>query len=278
MHVLPYPGRGLLRLALGFFLVVSLVLAVVPVVPIFVSLHTETIRSSAERHGIAPEWLTAVLYNEMLGQEDRLLHRLMPGDGPLAQGVRNAALGWHFLTLKQVQWWTKAGFALAGSDTTLGPTGIRVSVGREIRAEESIGGGHYVMQGWLERPSLVLDLAGIDTSIEYLAANLERGQERAGQGRWGDWRPSARWHNTGLVADRPDVPRPIWDKGTRYVARVEAFLPQSAQLLAQTPSLVLEAALQRLLARTAVVVSDGGRSPVYGQPASAFMSTKARAQ
>jgi len=44
----------------------------------------------------------------------------------------------------------------------------------------------------------------------------------------------ARWHNTGLVADRPDVPRWLWDKGSRYVDRVQFFLPEAAALVGGT--------------------------------------------
>lgn len=193
--------------------------------------QSDAIHASAQRHGLPPELLAAVLYNEMLGQEFRVFDAATPGDGPLATAVRDAALGWHFITLKQVQWGGKALLALAGSDTTVGPTGIRVSVGREIRREAAISGGRYQLTGWAERPSMVLDLMSPATAIEYLAANLERGERRAGVAVFSDWLVCARWHNTGLVADRADVPRSVWDKGTRYVARVRQFMPQVTAMI-----------------------------------------------
>jgi hypothetical protein len=121
--------------------------------------------------------------------------------------------------------------ALAGANTTVGPTGIRVSVGREIHSEAAVAGGRYQPSGWAERPSMVRDLMAPTTAIEYLAANLERGQRRAAPAQEKDWTILARWHNTGLTSDRPDVPRRVWDKGTRYVARVQAFLPHVAPMV-----------------------------------------------
>ena len=41
----------LARLAVGTFIALTLVLTIVPVVPIFIASHSESIRSSAERHG-----------------------------------------------------------------------------------------------------------------------------------------------------------------------------------------------------------------------------------
>ena len=213
-------------LALGFLL-----FAARPVVPAYMAAQRETILLSAERHGIAPEVVAAVLYNEMLGQEQRFLSTLLPGDDWVSQTVRDSLLGWHFLTLKQAQWMLKGAAALAGMNTTVGPTGIRVSVGREIRSEVAVAGGRYHASGLAERPSLVLDLMSTATALEYLAANLERGVRRATAEQAGDWTVCARWHNTGLTADRPDVPRRVWDKGTHYVARVQAFLPQMTALL-----------------------------------------------
>lgn len=193
----------------------------------------QTIVASAEAHNLSPDVLAAVLYNEMLGQEHRFLMSLIPGDHTLAAALRDSLLGWHFLTLKQAQWAIKGAIALAGSNTTVGPTGIRVSVGREIRSEVPVHGGSYQPSGLAERPSLVLDLTRPASAIEYLAANLQRGVQRATPDQVGDWTICARWHNTGLTADRPDVPRPVWDKGTNYVARVETFLPQMRAMIHQ---------------------------------------------
>ena len=79
---------------------------------------------------------------------------------------------------------------------------------------------------------MILDLLNPGASVEYLAANLKRGQERlAGQDR-GNWAASARWHNTGVVYDSAIVRRPDWEKGSRYINQVEGYLPQVAPLLA----------------------------------------------
>jgi len=207
--------------------VAALLVAAAPTVPQFMAAQQPAIAASAQRHGIPPTWLAAVLYNEMLGTEDRLLHRLLPGDDGLSQTLREGLLGLHFLTVKRVWWNLKALADLAGADTTLGPACLRVSVGREIRAEVAVTGGAYQTQGLWERPSLIRDLSDPATAIEYLAANLARGQRRLTPADYGDWAASARWQNTGLLYRRPDVPASLWEKGSRYVAQVEAFLPRA---------------------------------------------------
>lgn len=199
----------------------------------------ENILQSAQRHGIPPQVLGAVLYNEMIGEEYRLLQTVIPGDGEVPRALRDSLLGWHFVTLKQGQWVLKAMTGLIGLDTTVGPTGIRVSVAREIRQEVAVVGGRYRPSGWAERPSLIIDLVSTPTAIEYLAANLERGRSRADPANTGDWTVLARWHNTGLTHDRPDVPRRVWEKGTRYVARVQEFLPEVTAILHEPPFLPL---------------------------------------
>ena len=208
-----------------------LFLAARPVVPSYMLAQRDYILVSAERHGIASDVLAAVLYNEMLGQESRFLSTIIPGDNPAARAVRESLLGWHFLTLKQAQWALKGAAALSGFNTTIGPTGIRVSVGREIRREIYVEGGRYQPLGLGERPSLVLDLMSTSEAIEYLAANLQRGERRATVTQRGDWTVSARWHNTGVTEYSTSVPRPIWDKGTNYIARVSTFLPEMTALL-----------------------------------------------
>lgn len=215
-----------LAVILGF-----LFLAARPVVPSYMLAQRENILASAQRHGIASDVLAAVLYNEMLGQESRFLSTVIPGDNPFARALRESLLGWHFLTLKQAQWALKGAAALSGFNTTVGPTGIRVSVGREIRREIFVAGGRYQPLGLAERPSLVLDLMSTSEAIEYLAANLQRGERRATLTQRGDWTVSARWHNTGVTEYSVSVPRPIWDKGTNYVARVSTFLPEMTGLL-----------------------------------------------
>lgn len=215
-----------LVVALGFLL-----LAARPVVPAYMMTQRANIVASAQRHGIQPEVLAAVLYNEMLGQEYRFLSTVIPGDNGVSQILRESLLGWHFLTLKQAQWTLKGAGALLGLNTTVGPTGIRVSVGREIRREIFVNGGDYQPLGLAERPSLVLDLMATPVAIEYLAANLQRGERRATLAQVDDWSLCARWHNTGVTEYSPDVPRRIWDKGTQYVSRVETFLPEMTALL-----------------------------------------------
>jgi|GEM_PF-5621200 len=223
------------RFAIVLILVVLFV-AARSVVPAYMSAQRAAIIASAQRHGLAPEVLAAILYNEMLGKEQRFLDTLIPGDSVVSRTVRESLLGWHFLTLKQLQWGIKGVAALLGTNLTVGPTGIRVSVGREIRTEVAVVGGYYHPTGLMERPSLVLDLMIPDVSIEYLAANLERGLRRAPAGQADDWRVSARWHNTGLTAYRPDVPPSVWKKGTEYVARVQAFLPEVTAILDAGPT------------------------------------------
>jgi hypothetical protein len=208
-----------------------LFLAARPVVPSYMLAQRAHILVSAQRHGIASDVLAAVLYNEMLGQESRFLSTAIPGDNALARAVRESLLGWHFLTLKQAQWALKGAAALAGFNTTVGPTGIRVSVGREIRHEIYVEGGRYQPLGLAERPSLVLDLMSTSEAIEYLAANLQRGERRATIAQRGDWTVLARWHNTGVTEYSPSVPPMIWDKGTNYIARVSSFLPEMTALL-----------------------------------------------
>ena len=191
----------------------------------------DIIADSAARHGVPAAWLGAVLYNEMLGTEDCVLRSWLPGENAAAQTTRQVLLGLHFLTLKQLQYQTKTLLALLGADPTLGPAGIRVSVGREIRVDEPVVGGVYVADGWLERPSMVLDLNDPDMAVEYLAANLRRGQDRLSPLDRGDWAASARWHNTGVVYDSEIVRLPDWEKGSRYIQRVEGYLPQITAVL-----------------------------------------------
>ena len=232
----------LVRVVFAVVAVIGLLACARPVVPTFLALQRESIQLSAARHGVPPDVLAAVLYNEMLGQEYRFVSAAIPGEGPASRFLEDALLGWHFLTLKQAQWSAKALAALAGLNTTVGPTGIRVSVGREIRSEVPVAGGCYRPSGLAERPSLVLDLTSPATAIEYLAANLERGRLRSSPEQAGDWAPLARWHNTGLTGDRPDVPRPVWEKGTRYVARVQTVRPFVANYIdieKETPPLRL---------------------------------------
>ncbi len=213
-------------------MIALILMAASPIVPAYIAAQSDQIVHSAERHTIPSSWLAAVLYNEMLGTEDRLLHRLIPGQDAISSTVRQGLLGLHLLTVKQLHWGVKTAVALLGGDPTLGPAGIRVSVGREIRREMSLEGGVYQPQGWAERFSMILDLLNAGASVEYLAANLQRGQERlAGQDR-GKWAASARWHNTGVVYDSAIVRRPDWEKGSRYINQVEGYLPQVAPLLA----------------------------------------------
>jgi hypothetical protein len=222
--------RAFYRLALwivaGFLVVAALLVAAAPTVPRFMAAQQPAISASAQRHGVPQTWLAAVLYNEMLGTEDRLLHHLLPGEDGLSCTLRDGLLGLHFLTIKRAWWGLKALADLAGADTTLGPACLRVSVGREIRAEASVTGGTYQPRGLWERPSLIRDLSDPSTAIEYLAANLERGQRRLAPADRGDWAASARWQNTGLLYRRPEVPASLWEKGSCYVVQVEAFLPR----------------------------------------------------
>ena len=211
--------------------VAALLVAAAPAVPRFMAAQQPAIAASAQRHGVPPTWLAAVLYNEMLGTEDRWLHCLLPGEDGWSQTLREGLLGLHFLTVKRVWWNLKALADLAGADTTLGPACLRVSVGREIRAEVPVTGGAYQAQGLWERPSLIGDLSDPATAIEYLAANLARGQRRLAPADRGDWAASARWQNTGLLYRRPEVPAPLWEKGSRYVTQVEAFLPRAVAWL-----------------------------------------------
>ena len=220
-----------------------LFLAARPVVPSYMLAQRENILASAQRHRIASDVLAAVLYNEMLGQESRFLSIAIPGDNPVARALRESLLGWHFLTLKQAQWALKGVAALSGFNTTVGPTGIRVSVGREIRREIFVAGGRYQPLGLAERPSLVFDLMSTSEAIEYLAANLQRGERRATVAQRDDWTVTARWHNTGVTEYSPNVPRPIWDKGTNYVARVSTFLSEMTALLRPVASPVLRVML-----------------------------------
>ncbi len=218
--------------AIATVLVVAALLVVAaPAVPRFMAAQQPAIAASAQRHGVPPTWLAAVLYNEMLGTEDRWLYLLLPGEDGFSQTMREGLLGLHFLTVKRVWWNLKALTDLAGADTTLGPACLRVSVGREIRAEVPVTGGTYQAQGLWERPSLIRDLSDPSTAIEYLAANLARGQRRLTPTDHGDWAASARWQNTGLLYRRPDVPTPLWEKGSCYVAQVEAFLPRTVAWL-----------------------------------------------
>jgi hypothetical protein len=226
-----FAERDLYRLALwtiaAVLVIAALLVAAAPAVPRFMAAQQPAIAASAQRHGVPSTWLAAVLYNEMLGTEDRWLYLLLPGEDGFSQTMRDGLLGLHFLTIKRAWWGLKALADLAGADTTLGPACLRVSVGREIRAEVPVTGGTYQAQGLWERPSLIRDLSDPSTAIEYLAANLARGQRRLTPTDHGDWAASARWQNTGLLYRRPDVPAPLWEKGSRYVAQVEAFLPRA---------------------------------------------------
>jgi hypothetical protein len=79
---------------------------------------------------------------------------------------------------------------------------------------------------------MVLDLARPSTAIEYLAGNLQRGQARLQWQDRGDWATSARWHNTGVIYNSKIVQIEDWNKGTRYVAQVQGYLPEVSALLA----------------------------------------------
>ena len=223
-------GRSI-SLCLGLLVIVSLLSSLRLAVPAFMASQRQALLLSAQRHDIPPDVLAAIFYNEMFGQETRLLRSVIPGDSALASNVRESALGLHFLTTKQLQIGLKCMAAVAGANTTIGPAGIRISVGREIERETSIAGSHYRQSGLAERPSLVVDLMSPATAIQYLAANLRRGIRRAGPELAGDWTVSARWHNTGIISDRPDVPRPVWDKGSQYITRVQTFRPEVRSLL-----------------------------------------------
>ncbi len=211
------------------------------VVPAYIASQTSAIAASAAHQGVPPSWLAAVFYNEILGTEDAILQRILPGDSEPLPAVRQVLLGLHFSTLKQAQWQAKTATALLGGDPTVGPAGIRVSVGRDIRREVKIVGGSYVGSGWLERPSMLLDLLEPTTAVEYLAGNLRRGQERLAWNQRGDWAASARWHNTGVLYDSAIVRPADWDKGTKYVARVEEYLPEVAPLVQDNLEYDLEA-------------------------------------
>jgi hypothetical protein len=204
----------------------SIVLGLYGVVPAYLSSQTGPIAASAAEQGVPSSWLAAVFYNEILGTEDAVLREILPGDSWPIPALRQVLLGLHFCTLKQIQWQAKSAMALLGGDPTVGPAGIRVSVGREIRHEIRLTGGYYTWSGWLERPSMVLDLMDPATALEYLAGNLRRGQERLVWAQRGDWAASARWHNTGVVYDSAIVRPEDWDKGSRYVARVKEYLPE----------------------------------------------------
>jgi hypothetical protein len=211
--------------------IIGLLFSLRLVVPTFVASQRQAILFSAQRHDVPPDVLAAVFYNEMFGQEARLLHTAIPGDSDLASAVRDSLLGIDFLTIKQLQIGVKCMAALAGANTTIGPAGIRISVGREIESETTIAGSRHQLTGLAERPSLIADLMSPSTAMEYLAANLQRGMRRAAPEQAGDWTVSARWHNTGVISDRPDVPRPVWNKGSRYIARVQTFQPEVRLLL-----------------------------------------------
>jgi hypothetical protein len=205
----------------------SVFLGLYGIVPAYVASQTGAITAAAANQGVPSSWLAAVFYNEILGTEDAVLQEILPGDSGPMPAVRQALLGLHFCTLKQMQWQAKGAMALLGGDPTVGPAGIRVSVGREIRREVRLAGGYYTGSGWLERPSIILDLSNPATALEYLAGNLRRGQDRLVWSQRGDWAASARWHNTGVVYDSAIVRPADWDKGSKYVARVEQYLPEA---------------------------------------------------
>jgi hypothetical protein len=213
--------------ALGI-LMFSVLQGLYGVVPAFISSQTGAVAASAAHQGVPPSWLAAVFYNEILGTEDAFLQEILPGNSEPLPALRQVLLGLHFCTLKQLQWRTKTLIALMGGDPTVGPAGIRVTVGREIQREVKVVGGHYIGAGWLERPSMVLDLVNPASALEYLAGNLRRGQDRLVWAQRGDWAASARWHNTGVVYDSAIVRPADWDKGSRYVARVEEYLAEVA--------------------------------------------------
>jgi len=239
-------GRLIRILGRGFMLAALLIIIIVassPIVPGYFQAMDDVIIRSAARHGVPPYWLAAILYNEMFGTEDRLLRQLLPGEDAIPRTMRQGLLGLDFLLLKPIHWGGEALLALAGGDPTIGPTGIRVSVGREIWSERPVTGGRYQPIGWAERPSMILDLLDHTTAVEYLAANLRRAQERL---RWedrGDWTVSARWHNTGVIYDSEIVRREDWQKGSLYVERVKGYLPQVTAWLGLSTDDYMDAAM-----------------------------------
>jgi hypothetical protein len=223
--------RGATQLIALVLLSTSIVLGLYGVVPAYMASQTGPIAASAARQGVPSSWLAAVFYNEILGTEDAVLQEVLPGESGPMPALRQVVLGLHFCTLKQIQWQAKSAMALLGGDPTVGPAGIRISVGREIRREVRLVGGLYTGSGWLERPSMVLDLINPATALEYLAGNLSRGQDRLVWAQRGDWAASARWHNTGVVYDSAIVRPADWDKGSKYVARVEEYLAEVTPLV-----------------------------------------------
>jgi len=217
--------RAISMAASAVLMCLALLLVGTAIVPAYLKMLKPAITESALRHQIPEEWVAAILYNEILGMEDHILGKALPGDDWPSLMLRRGLLGWHFLTLKQAQLQAKNVLALLGANTTLGPASIRVSVGREIQNDVHIHGSRYTARGLGERLTLILDLNTPCTAVEYLAGNLARGRDQLGGGGV-DWQDLARWQNTGIMRDSPQVNPRDWEKGSSYVSRVGAFGPE----------------------------------------------------
>jgi hypothetical protein len=174
--------------------------------------------------------IALVLYNENFGSlEDRV-----PSLRPLTPYYQDAQIGLN---------------ELGGVNLSIWPSNLRPSVALEILrrqvpvpsptsvitepivvAGSRINPSDYASQNQLYA-ALTREIADPQLSIEYLAANLERGLYRAHFERVPvTWRTLAAWHNQGIVAPRDIRANPT---ASDYLRRTSAYLATARALVAR---------------------------------------------
>jgi hypothetical protein len=174
--------------------------------------------------------IALVLYNENFGSlEDRV-----PSLRPLTPYYQDAQIGLN---------------ELGGVDFSIWPSNLRPSVALEILRRQvpvpsptSVITEPIVVTGSRVNPNeyssqdelyaaLTREIANPHLSIEYLAANLERGLYRARFERVPvTWRTLAAWHNQGIVAPRDISANPT---ASDYLRRTSAYLATARALVAR---------------------------------------------
>lgn len=171
--------------------------------------------------------IAQLLYNEHFGWlEDSI---------PALRGI-TPAYQWFQIELNQV----------AGTDMSVWPSNLRPSVAAEIlRGELPVPGGaidtparargslidprDYADQRAFYR-AINAEISRPEPAIEFLAANLQRGLERAHyEGTPATWQTLAAWHNQGIVRPEDIRRNPA---AMHYIRRAAAYRIMAEQLIA----------------------------------------------
>jgi hypothetical protein len=135
----------------------------------------------------------------------------------------------------------------AGANLSVWPTNLRPSVALEIVRQElpvpdgvihapvQVRGSRVAAESFADKRALYAALSAEITrpelGVEYLAANLARGLERARHEQTPvSWRTLAAWHNQGIVTPAAIAANPT---ASDYIRRAEAYLPLAHALFAE---------------------------------------------